>query len=36
MFQNDDAFGDVTWRHMLMNMTSQTRLDSHHIKADKL
>ena len=35
MFQNDGAFEPVTWRHMLMNMTSQTRLDSHQIKANK-
>ena len=35
MFQNDGAFGAVMWRHMLMSMTSQIRLDSHQIKANK-
>ena len=35
MFQNNGAFGPVTWCHMLMNTMSQIRLDSHQIKAIK-
>ena len=35
MFHNDVAFRRVTWRRVLMIMTSQTRLDRHQFEANK-